>query len=50
MAGYFQQLTDESGAGATLRGFEGRVAGIGPQIGFIYCSLKTTGLSQPEGL
>jgi hypothetical protein len=32
---YFQQVTGDSGAGAKLGGFEGRVAGIGPQIGFI---------------
>lgn len=33
---YFQQLTGDSGAGATLGDFKGRVAGIGPQIGFIF--------------
>lgn len=32
---YFQQLTGDSGAGATLGDFKGRVLGIGPQIGFI---------------
>jgi hypothetical protein len=36
LAGYFfQQLTGDSGAGAKLGDFKGRVAGIGPQIGFI---------------
>lgn len=33
---FFQQLTGDSGAGATLGGFKSRVAGIGPQIGFIF--------------
>jgi len=33
--GYFyNQITGDSGAGAQLGGFESRVAGIGPQIGF----------------
>lgn len=32
---YFQQVTGDTGAGATLGDFKGRVAGIGPQIGFI---------------
>jgi hypothetical protein len=37
MAGYFfQQLTGDSGPGATLGDFRGRVAGIGPQIGFLF--------------
>jgi len=35
LAGYlFQQLTGDSGAGARLGEFKGRVLGIGPQIGF----------------
>ena len=33
---YFQQLTGDSGAGARLGNFEGRVVGIGPQIGFMF--------------
>ena len=33
---FFQQLTGDSGAGATLGDFKSRVAGIGPQIGFIF--------------
>ena len=33
---YFQQLTGDSGTGATLGDFKGRVVGIGPQIGFIF--------------
>jgi hypothetical protein len=36
LAGYFfQQLTGDRGAGAKLGDFKGRIAGIGPQIGFI---------------
>ena len=33
---FFQQLTGDSGAGATLGDFKSRVAGIGPQIGFLF--------------
>jgi hypothetical protein len=33
---YFQQLTGDSGAGATLGPFKSRIAGIGPQIGYIF--------------
>src|SRR5262249_18013253 len=33
---FFQQLTGDSGAGATLGDFKSRVAGIGPQIGFVF--------------
>ena len=37
IAGYvFQQLTGDSGAGAKLGDFKGRVLGIGPQIGFFF--------------
>jgi hypothetical protein len=37
LAGYFfQQLTGDSGSGAKLGEFKGRVAGIGPQIGFLF--------------
>jgi hypothetical protein len=37
VAGYFfQQLTGDSGAGAKLGDFKGRIVGIGPQIGFIF--------------
>lgn len=32
---YFQQLTCDSGAGATLGCFKGRTAGIGPVLGYI---------------
>ncbi|MFO1108045.1 MAG: transporter [Bradyrhizobium sp.] len=33
---YFQQLTDDVGAPAALGGFRSRVAGIGPQVGFLF--------------
>ncbi|WP_065750207.1 SphA family protein [Bradyrhizobium paxllaeri] len=33
---YFQQLTGDSGPGARLGDFKGRVLGIGPQVGFIF--------------
>jgi hypothetical protein len=37
LAGYFfQQLTGDSGTGAKLGDFKGRVAGVGPQIGFLF--------------
>jgi hypothetical protein len=37
MAGYFfQQLTGDSGPGAKLGDFKGRVLGIGPQVGFLF--------------
>jgi len=36
---YFQQVTDDSGLGATLGGFRGMTVGIGPQVGFIFPNL-----------
>jgi hypothetical protein len=33
---YFQQLSGDSGPGAKLGPFKGRVLGIGPQVGFIF--------------
>ena len=33
---YFQQITDDTGPGATLGGFRGMAVGIGPQIGFLF--------------
>jgi hypothetical protein len=33
---FFQQITDDSGSGATLGAFRSRVAGIGPQAGYIF--------------
>jgi hypothetical protein len=33
---YFQQLTPDSGVGATLGAFEGMAVGVGPQIGFLF--------------
>jgi hypothetical protein len=43
LVGYFyQQLTGDSGSGATLGDFKSRVAGIGPQIGYIFPVNTTT--------
>jgi len=37
LVGYiYQQLTGDSGSGATLGDFKSRVVGIGPQVGFIF--------------
>jgi hypothetical protein len=33
---YFQQVTDDSGGPPALGGFRSRVAGIGPQIGYLF--------------
>jgi len=33
---YFQQITGDSGTGANLGDFKSRVAGIGPQIGYLF--------------
>jgi hypothetical protein len=33
---YLQQMTDDFGAPASLGGFRSRVAGVGPQVGFIF--------------
>jgi hypothetical protein len=33
---YFQQVTDDFGAPPSLDGFRSRVAGIGPQVGFLF--------------
>jgi hypothetical protein len=33
---YFQQVTDDFGAPAALDGFRSRVAGVGPQVGFLF--------------
>ena len=41
-AWYFQQLTCDSGAGATLGCFKGRTAGIGPVLGYIQPMGKET--------
>ena len=32
---YFEQVTDDSGSGATLGDFRGRTAGVGPVLGYI---------------
>ena len=37
VVGYgYQQLTGDSGPGATLGDFKSRVFGVGPQIGFVF--------------
>jgi hypothetical protein len=33
---YYQQITGDSGSGATLGDFKSRVVGLGPQVGFIF--------------
>jgi hypothetical protein len=33
---YFQQVTDDFGAPAALGGFRSRIAGVGPQIGYVF--------------
>ena len=33
---FFQQLTGDSGAGATLGAFKSRIAGVGPEIGYFF--------------
>ena len=33
---YFKQITGDTGLGATLGGFESRIAGIGPQMGYVF--------------
>jgi hypothetical protein len=33
---YFQQITDDFGAPASLNGFRSRIAGVGPQIGYLF--------------
>jgi hypothetical protein len=62
LVGYsYQQLTGDSGAGATLGDFKSRVLAIGPQIGFLFpvgdmqCYLNLKGYKEfaaehrPEG-
>ncbi len=36
MGYYFQQVTGDSGTGAILGDFKSRVAGVGPQIGYLF--------------
>jgi hypothetical protein len=42
---YYQQVTDDFGAPAALDGFRSRVAGIGPQIGYIFPMGNMQGIS-----
>jgi hypothetical protein len=45
----YQQLTDDSGDGATLGGFRSRVAGIGPQIGWSFPAGRMDGYVNLKG-
>jgi hypothetical protein len=46
---FFQQLTGDSGDGATLGAFEGRVAGIGPQVGYFFPAGRMQGYLNLKG-
>jgi hypothetical protein len=46
---YFQQLTPDSGEGATLGDFESRVAGIGPQVGYFFPAGRMQGYVNLKG-
>ena len=46
---FYQQITGDSGPGATLGDFKSRVAGIGPQIGYLFPA-GDAGLPEPERL
>jgi hypothetical protein len=49
-AGYFyQQLTADSGEGATLGAFKSRVAGIGPQVGYFFPAGRMQGYVNLKG-
>ena len=45
----FQQLSGDSGAGATLGSFKSRIAGIGPQIGYFFPVGKEKGYVNLRG-
>lgn len=48
--GYFyQQLTGDSGDGATLGAFRSRVAGIGPQVGYFFPAGRMQGYANLKG-
>jgi hypothetical protein len=50
LAGYwYQQITGDSGAGATLGDFKSRVGGIGPQIGYIFAAGDMQGYVNLKG-
>ena len=46
---YYQQLTGDSGEGATLGPFKSRVAGIGPQIGYFFPAGRMQGYVNLKG-
>ena len=46
---YYQQLTGDSGEGATLGPFKSRVAGIGPQFGYFFPAGRMQGYVNLKG-
>ena len=46
---FFQQLTGDSGAGATLGAFKSRIAGVGPEIGYFFPVGKEKGYVNLKG-
>jgi len=46
---FFQQVTDDFGAPFVLDGFRSRIAGIGPQIGFLVSDRGHAGLFGLKG-
>lgn len=45
----YHQLTPDSGDGATLGGFESRVAGVGPQVGYFFPAGRMQGYLNLKG-
>jgi hypothetical protein len=46
---YYQQLTGDSGPGATLGPFKSRVAGVGPQLGYFFPAGRMQGYVNLKG-
>ena len=46
----YQQVTGDSGSGDRVGSFESRVAGIGPQFGYLFPCRKDAGLREPQGI
>lgn len=46
---YYQQITDDTGSGALLGAFKSRIAGAGPQIGYIFPMGETKGYLNLKG-
>lgn len=46
---FYQQITGDSGPGATLGDFKSRVAGIGPQIGYLFPAGEMQGYLNLKG-